>query len=108
MDTVTNPIEFPECNIADVNETIDKETILSHYDFNGAIIELCQTKRGEHIKGATPSEVVDQQAILGDGDPQRWRSVIVGRACRRHLAPGHGPSAASAFQGAQKCFQPVV
>lgn len=45
--TVTNPSEFPSGKIGDVNEPIVKATILAPSEFIGAIMELCQTKRGE-------------------------------------------------------------
>ena len=45
--TVTNPSEFPAGKIGDVNEPMVKATILSPAEFIGAIMELCQTKRGE-------------------------------------------------------------
>ncbi|KQR16544.1 translation elongation factor 4 [Cellulomonas sp. Leaf334] len=44
---VTNPSEFPAGKIGDVNEPMVKATILSPSEFIGAIMELCQTKRGE-------------------------------------------------------------
>ncbi|NUU16716.1 elongation factor 4 [Cellulomonas humilata] len=44
---VTNPSEFPAGKIGDVNEPMVKATILSPAEFIGAIMELCQTKRGE-------------------------------------------------------------
>ncbi|GAA3807502.1 translation elongation factor 4 [Cellulomonas soli] len=45
--TVTNPSEFPAGKIGVVNEPMVKATILSPAEFIGAIMELCQTKRGE-------------------------------------------------------------
>ncbi|NYG60654.1 GTP-binding protein LepA [Nocardioides daedukensis] len=47
---VTNPSEFPEGKISEVREPIVRATILSPSDHIGAIMELCQTKRGE-LKG---------------------------------------------------------
>ena len=44
---VTNPSEFPAGKIGDVNEPMVKATILAPSEFIGAIMELCQTKRGE-------------------------------------------------------------
>jgi len=43
---VTNPSEYPEGKIAEVREPVVRATILSPSDFIGAIMELCQTKRG--------------------------------------------------------------
>ncbi len=43
---VTNPSEYPEGKIAEVREPVVKATILSPSDYIGAIMELCQTKRG--------------------------------------------------------------
>ena len=45
--TVTNPSEFPSGKIGDVHEPMVKGTILAPSEFIGAIMELCQTKRGE-------------------------------------------------------------
>src|SRR6187399_2724025 len=45
--TVTNPSEFPSGKIGAVNEPMVKATILAPSEFIGAIMELCQTKRGE-------------------------------------------------------------
>ena len=44
--TVTNPSEYPDGKIAEVREPVVKATILAPSDFIGAIMELCQTKRG--------------------------------------------------------------
>jgi GTP-binding protein LepA len=43
---VTNPSEYPDGKIAEVREPVVKATILSPSDYIGAIMELCQTKRG--------------------------------------------------------------
>jgi len=43
---VTNPSEFPEGKISEVSEPIVRATILAPSDFVGAIMELCQQKRG--------------------------------------------------------------
>ena len=45
--TVTNPSEFPAGKIGEVHEPMVKATILSPAEFIGAIMELCQTRRGE-------------------------------------------------------------
>ncbi|MGO1317076.1 MAG: translation elongation factor 4 [Cellulomonadaceae bacterium] len=45
--TVTNPSEFPGGKIAEVREPIVKATVLAPSEFIGAIMELCQTRRGE-------------------------------------------------------------
>ncbi|MFF8836805.1 translation elongation factor 4 [Streptomyces sp. NPDC015130] len=47
--TVTNPSEFPEGKIDDVFEPVVKATILAPSEFIGAIMELCQTRRGTLI-----------------------------------------------------------
>ncbi|MBT2505098.1 MULTISPECIES: translation elongation factor 4 [Streptomyces] len=44
--TVTNPSEFPEGKISDVYEPVVRATILAPSEFIGAIMELCQTRRG--------------------------------------------------------------
>src|SRR4051794_15396575 len=43
---VTNPSEFPEGKIAEVREPIVRATILAPSDYIGAIMELCQQRRG--------------------------------------------------------------
>ncbi|MEE1753441.1 translation elongation factor 4 [Streptomyces sp. SP18CS02] len=44
--TVTNPSEFPEGKIDSVYEPVVRATILAPSEFIGAIMELCQTRRG--------------------------------------------------------------
>ncbi|GAA2743501.1 translation elongation factor 4 [Kitasatospora cinereorecta] len=44
--TVTNPSEFPVGKIAEVYEPIVRGTILAPNEFVGAIMELCQSRRG--------------------------------------------------------------
>jgi GTP-binding protein LepA len=44
---VTNPSEYPTGKIAEVHEPVVKATILSPSDHIGAIMELCQSKRGQ-------------------------------------------------------------
>ncbi|NUS72509.1 MAG: elongation factor 4 [Corynebacteriales bacterium] len=44
--TVTNPSEFPTGKISEVHEPIVRATILTPTDFTGAIMDLCQTRRG--------------------------------------------------------------
>ena len=43
---VTNPSEFPDGKVATVYEPIVKATILAPAEFVGAIMELCQSRRG--------------------------------------------------------------
>ena len=43
---VTNPSEFPDGKIAEVHEPMVKATILTPAEYIGAIMELCQTRRG--------------------------------------------------------------
>ncbi len=43
---VTNPSEYPVGKIAEVREPIVRATILSPTDYVGAIMELCQSRRG--------------------------------------------------------------
>jgi len=43
---VTNPSEYPGGKIAEVREPVVRATILSPSDYIGAIMELCQSKRG--------------------------------------------------------------
>jgi len=44
--TVTNPSEFPTGKIAEVYEPVVRSTILAPSEHIGAIMELCQTRRG--------------------------------------------------------------
>ncbi|GAB2746117.1 translation elongation factor 4 [Kitasatospora kifunensis] len=44
--TVTNPSEFPTGKIAEVFEPVVRGTILAPNEFVGAIMELCQARRG--------------------------------------------------------------
>jgi GTP-binding protein LepA len=43
---VTNPSEFPSGKIAEVHEPVVRGTILAPSEFVGAIMELCQSRRG--------------------------------------------------------------
>ena len=43
---VTNPSEFPSGKVAEIREPIVKSTILAPSEFVGAIMELCQQRRG--------------------------------------------------------------
>ena len=43
---VTNPTEFPEGKVDDVREPVVKATLLAPSEFVGAIMELCQARRG--------------------------------------------------------------
>ncbi|WP_328913506.1 MULTISPECIES: translation elongation factor 4 [unclassified Streptomyces] len=43
---VTNPSEFPEGKIAEVYEPVVRATVLAPTEFIGAIMELCQNRRG--------------------------------------------------------------
>jgi GTP-binding protein LepA len=44
--TVTNPSEFPEVKISAVYEPVVRATVLAPADYIGAIMELCQNRRG--------------------------------------------------------------
>ncbi|HEX6878577.1 MAG TPA: translation elongation factor 4 [Nocardioidaceae bacterium] len=44
---VTNPSDWPGGKIAEVREPVVRATILSPSDYIGAIMELCQSKRGQ-------------------------------------------------------------
>nr|WP_202418432.1 translation elongation factor 4 [Streptomyces sp. YIM 132580] len=44
--TVTNPSEFPEGKIDKVHEPVVRATVLAPTEFIGAIMELCQNRRG--------------------------------------------------------------
>ena len=43
---VTNPSEYPTGKIKEVREPMVKATILTPSDYIGAVVELCQTRRG--------------------------------------------------------------
>ncbi|MFC4035498.1 translation elongation factor 4 [Streptomyces polygonati] len=43
---VTNPSEFPEGKLAEVYEPVVRATVLAPTEFIGAIMELCQNRRG--------------------------------------------------------------
>jgi GTP-binding protein LepA len=43
---VTNPSEFPSGKIAEIHEPVVRATILAPSDYIGAIMELCQSRRG--------------------------------------------------------------
>ena len=45
--TVTNPSEFPGGKIAEVREPVVRATILAPSEYIGAIMELCQQRRGD-------------------------------------------------------------
>ncbi|MFF0944344.1 translation elongation factor 4 [Kocuria sp. CPCC 205300] len=47
---VTNPSEFPAGKIAEIREPMVAATVLAPSEFIGAIMELCQSKRGQ-LKG---------------------------------------------------------
>jgi GTP-binding protein LepA len=44
---VTNPSEFPDGKVAEVHEPVVRATILAPSDYIGAIMELCQSRRGQ-------------------------------------------------------------
>jgi GTP-binding protein LepA len=44
--TVTNPSEYPTGKIAEVYEPVARATVLTPNDFVGAVMELCQGRRG--------------------------------------------------------------
>ncbi|GAA0812499.1 translation elongation factor 4 [Spirilliplanes yamanashiensis] len=44
---VTNPSEFPNGKIAEIQEPVVKATVLTPNDYVGAVMELCQSRRGQ-------------------------------------------------------------
>ena len=44
--TVTNPSEFPGGKVAEIREPVVRATILAPSEFIGAVMELCQARRG--------------------------------------------------------------
>lgn len=61
---VTNPSEFPDGKIREVQEPMVKATILSPKDYVGTIMELCQSRRGA---------MVDMQYLSEDRVQLRYR-----------------------------------
>ncbi len=47
--TVTNPSEYPEGKIKEVHEPMVRGTILTPSEYVGAVMELCQGKRGQML-----------------------------------------------------------
>jgi GTP-binding protein LepA len=45
--TVTNPSDWPEGKIASIHEPIVNATVIAPSDYTGAIMELCQGRRGQ-------------------------------------------------------------
>jgi len=45
--TVTNPSDWPTGKVAEIHEPVVKVTILAPSEFIGAIMELCQSRRGQ-------------------------------------------------------------
>jgi GTP-binding protein LepA len=43
---VTNPSEFPDGKVAEVHEPVVRATVLAPSDYIGAIMDLCQSRRG--------------------------------------------------------------
>ena len=43
---VTNPSEFPTGKVADVREPVVRATVITPTDYVGAVMELCQSRRG--------------------------------------------------------------
>jgi GTP-binding protein LepA len=43
---VTNPSEFPHGKVAEVHEPVVRATVLTPNDYVGAVMELCQSRRG--------------------------------------------------------------
>jgi GTP-binding protein LepA len=44
--TVTNPSEFPTGKVAEIHEPVVRATVLTPTDYVGAVMELCQGRRG--------------------------------------------------------------
>jgi GTP-binding protein LepA len=45
--TVTNPSEYPDGKVATVYEPVVRATVLTPNDYVGAVMELCQSRRGQ-------------------------------------------------------------
>jgi GTP-binding protein LepA len=46
---VTNPSEFPDGKVAEVHEPVVRATVLAPSDYIGAIMDLCQSRRGTQL-----------------------------------------------------------
>jgi GTP-binding protein LepA len=46
---VTNPSEFPDGKIAEIHEPVVRATVLVPNDYVGAVMELCQSRRGQML-----------------------------------------------------------
>ncbi|GAB1690070.1 translation elongation factor 4 [Krasilnikovia sp. M28-CT-15] len=46
---VTNPSEFPEGKIAEIHEPVVRATVLVPNEYVGAVMELCQSRRGQML-----------------------------------------------------------
>ena len=44
--TVTNPSQFPSGKVGEIKEPVVRATILAPSEFIGAVMELCQARRG--------------------------------------------------------------
>ncbi|MDT4991644.1 MAG: GTP-binding protein LepA [Actinoplanes sp.] len=44
---VTNPSEFPDGKIAEIHEPVVRATVLAPNEYVGAVMELCQSRRGQ-------------------------------------------------------------
>jgi GTP-binding protein LepA len=64
MHIVTNPSEYPDGKIREVQEPMVKATILSPKDYVGTIMELCQSRRGT---------LIDMQYLSEDRVQLRYR-----------------------------------
>jgi GTP-binding protein LepA len=64
MHIVTNPSEYPDGKIREVQEPMVKATILSPKDYVGTIMELCQSRRGS---------MIDMQYLSEDRVQLRYR-----------------------------------
>jgi GTP-binding protein LepA len=64
MHIVTNPSEYPDGKIREVQEPMVKATILSPKDYVGTIMELCQSRRGT---------MIDMQYLSEDRVQLRYR-----------------------------------
>ena len=53
---VTNPSEFPTGKVARVFEPVVRATVLTPNDYVGAVMELCQERRGTHVDMSYLSE----------------------------------------------------
>ena len=70
---VTNPSEFPDGKIAEIREPVVRATILAPSEFIGAIMELCQQRRGTPARDGLPVRGAGRAALHAAARRDRLR-----------------------------------